>query len=304
MLGRVAELHYLHGFTHQEVANLLGLSRVQVTRLLARARAEGIVEIRVHSDEPIFPAEQQALVARYGLKHAAIAPTYPDHSDTLRSIGTVGAAYLRTVLRPKMTVAVGLSRTLASIAQQLKTEPTDILFIPAIGSRPAGSSAVNPHQVAELFAEAVGGRSLHLPAPLFTSTPESAQMISDEPQIKKTLEATKSASLGLFGLGGIQPGTGMAMDEFASEPALEKLFADGVVGDISAAFYDKKGRAVESPITNRVVGLSLADIMAIPERAAFAGGPDKIDSIAGALAGGIITALITDQDTAAQLLAR
>jgi lsr operon transcriptional repressor len=302
MLGRVAELHYKHGLTHQEVAGLLGLSRVQVTRMLAKARTEGIVEIRVNSDEPIFPEEQQALMAKFGLKHVGVAPTLPDSAATLASIGTVGAGFVKSLLRPKMTVAVGLSSTLASIASQLKSDVSDVLFVPAIGSRPTGSPGVSPHQVAELFADAVGGTSLHLPAPLFTATPAAARTIAEEPQIKEILRAARSASVGLFGLGGTKPGTGIVMDEFSSEPALEKLFVDGVVGDISAAFYDAKGRSVKSSISDRIVGLHLEDIMKIPERVAFAGGPDKINSIAGALAGGLITALITDQETAARLL--
>jgi lsr operon transcriptional repressor len=304
MLGRVAELHYKHGFTHQEVADLLGFSRVQVTRMLARARAEGIVEITVHSDEPIFPAEQQALITSFGLTHAVVAPTFPDNADTLRSIGTVGAAYLRTVLKPGMTVAVGISGTLAEIARQLKTEPMDVVFVPAIGSRPAGSEGMNPHRVAELFAEAVGGHSAHLPAPMFTSSAESAATIASEPQIREALQIAQNASLGLFGLGGTKPGTGIVADEFAKEPALKELFEQGVVGDISAAFFDAKGRSIDSEISHRIVGLSLDDIMSLPHRVAFAGGKDKVDSIAGALAGGIITSLITDQETAASLLAR
>jgi DNA-binding transcriptional regulator LsrR (DeoR family) len=302
MLGRVAELHYKHGFTHQEVADLLGFSRVQVTRMLARARAEGIVEITVHSDEPIFPTEQQALITQFGLEHAIVSPTFADPADTLKSIGTVGASYLRNILRPDTTVAVGISGTLAEIARQLKTEPMDVLFVPAIGSRPPGSEGVNPHRVAELLADGVGGTSVHLPAPMFTSSAQSAETIASEPQIQQALETARNASVGLFGLGGTKPGSGIVADEFANEPALEQLFERGVVGDISAAFYDSKGRSIDSEISHRIVGLSFDEIMGIPHRVAFAGGPTKVDSIAGALAGGIITALVTDQETAVALL--
>jgi DNA-binding transcriptional regulator LsrR (DeoR family) len=127
-------------------------------------------------------------------------------------------------------------------------------------------------------------------------------MISEEPQIEDILNQARAASLGLFGLGGTQRGTGIVMDEFASEPDISKLFDDGVVGDISAAFFDSKGRSVKSSISDRIVGLPLEDIMKIPNRIAFAGGPDKLESIAGALAGGIVTSLVTDQNTATTLL--
>ena len=76
MLGRVAALHYTHGLTHQKIADLLGLSRVQVTRMLAKAREEGVVEFKVHSDEQIFPEVQTALTRKYGLKQAWVGPGF------------------------------------------------------------------------------------------------------------------------------------------------------------------------------------------------------------------------------------
>ena len=302
MLGRIAELHYSHGMTHQQVAELLGLSRVQVTRMLARARAEGIVEIRIHSDEAIFPQEQQALVARYGLESAWIAPSFPEAVDTLDSIGTAGASYLRSVLRPGMSVAVGLSSTIASVVPHLSQEQVDVVFIPAIGSRPAADSAVNPHQVAELLADATGGKAAHLASPFLASTSEAARMIRAEPEMSQVLNAARHADLGLFGLGGTSKSTGIIVDTLGTQEANRELMALGVVGDISACFYDSAGKLVESEISERVVGLRLDDIMAIPHRAAFAGGIDKVGSIKGALKGGIITTLVTDIDTARMIL--
>jgi lsr operon transcriptional repressor len=302
MLGRIAELHYSHGMTHQEVADLLGLSRVQVTRLLARARAEGIVEIRVHNTEPIFPVEQQQLVSRYGLESAWIAPSFPDPLATLDSIGTVGANYLRSVLKPGMTIAVGLSSTIASVVSHLSKDPIDVTFIPAIGSRPAADNNVNPHQVAELLANAVGGKATHLASHFLASTFEAAKMIRAEPEISQVLEAAREADLGLFGIGGLKEEAGTVLDTMGFSTDTKDLLQKGVVGDISACLFDKAGQSVTSEVTQRVVGLHLDEIMSIRHRTAFAGGVLKVDAIAGALAGGIITTLVTDIDTARLLL--
>src|SRR6056297_2688570 len=102
MLGRVARLHYEHGFTHQQIADTLGLSRVKVTRLLAEARRIGIVEIRIHSDESIFTDLEVALTQRYALRQAWVAPTFGSRERLLQSIGTVGATALRSALHPGM----------------------------------------------------------------------------------------------------------------------------------------------------------------------------------------------------------
>ena len=112
MLGRVASLHYTHGLTHQKIADLLGLSRVQVTRLLAKAVREGIVEIRVHSDESIFPDLQIALAEKFGLKQVWVSPGFDDEEKNMESLGAVAAQCLISLLKPKDVVAVGLSVTL------------------------------------------------------------------------------------------------------------------------------------------------------------------------------------------------
>ena len=47
-LVRVSRLYYEVGETQNAIAEQLGVTRPQVSRLLKRARAEGIVEIRVN----------------------------------------------------------------------------------------------------------------------------------------------------------------------------------------------------------------------------------------------------------------
>ena len=46
-LVRASRLYYELGETQNTIAELLGVTRPQVSRMLKRARAEGIVEIRI-----------------------------------------------------------------------------------------------------------------------------------------------------------------------------------------------------------------------------------------------------------------
>ena len=53
-----------------------------------------------------------------------------------------------------------------------------------------------------------------------------------------------------------------------------------------------------------MVGISLEEIRAVPERICVAGGPDKVEAVAAALRGGYATVLVTDEDTARGLAER
>jgi lsr operon transcriptional repressor len=303
MLGRIAALYYTHGLTHQAIGDLLGLSRVQVTRLLAKARQEGIVEIKIHSEEAVFPETQLALERKFNLAQAWVGPSFADPERTLDSVGAVGANFLVSTLKPGDIVAVGLSITLEHIVPHLKGYQIDATFVPALGSRPSSQISVSPHEVASSLAEMAGGRTRHLPAPFLMASEESAEVIRKEPDVRQTLEMARKADLGLYGLGGTKPGTGPLVEALGITGELEKLLKGGAVGDMSGIYFDKDGKYVKSSADKRVIGLTLEDIWKLPKRAIVASGRKKVEAIAAAARCGLITHLITDLDTAEALLA-
>lgn len=305
MLGRVARLHYQHGLTHQQIADTLGLSRVKVTRLLAEARRSGVVEIRVHSDETIFTDLEFELQAASGLDQVWVAPSFEEIDRLRRSIGTVGAEALQAALRPQTTVAVGLSETVAQIPPHAQLdEPSGAVFVPATGSRLGHRDRAHPHEVVQELARAFQGDARHLPAPVLTATAESARLLRAEPDVAATLSLARAADLAVFGVGGMAPGTGLLMDGMLPDGTVRTLVDDGAVGGISAGFFDAAGQPVATELSERIIGLTLAELRAIPVRLAMAGGPDKRAALAGALAGGYLTRLVTDEATARSLLER
>ena len=62
--------------------------------------------------------------------------------------------------------------------------------------------------------------------------------------------------------------------------------------------------AVRSGLDDRVIGLSLEELCRIPMKIGLAGGDNKVEALWGALRGGYINVLITDELTARNLLDR
>ena len=304
MLGRVAELHYKHEMTHQEIADIIGVSRVQVTRMLAKARAEGIVEIIVHSDESIFPELQSRLATALEIEQVWISPSFEDEKKSLDSLGAVAAQFLLSVLKPTDIVAVGLSATLEHMLPHLKKASIGATFVPALGSRPGPALTVNPHEIAHDLADLLGGRARHLPAPFLMASEESADMMRKEPDVAATLDLARQATLGLYGVGGTEPGTGPLIEAIGPSGELETLVSRGAVGDISGIYFDSEGNYVPSSVERRIIGLTLEEIRAIPQRAVVARGRGKVDVITAAGRSGILSHLVTDQSTAEEILRR
>ncbi|MBB3665155.1 DNA-binding transcriptional regulator LsrR (DeoR family) [Prauserella sediminis] len=300
--GRVARLHYQHGMTHQEIGDLLGLSRVKVTRLLADARRSGIVEITIHSSASPFGDLEAALVGRFGLQQVWIAPSFADERRTTESVGMAGAECLRALVPTSGTVAVGLSSSVAATAAHVHADPAPELgFVPLAGSWGGISRGMNPHEVALRLGSAFGARTYHLPAPILASSPETAAAFRSDPGVQETMRRAADADLLIAGVGGMEPRAGLLIDELGPSEQ-RQLTAGGAVGDISARFFDDEGRAVSGDVDGRVVGLSLDQLSAIPHRVAVSFGPHKVRALETALRAGLMNMVVTDAETATALV--
>ena len=76
----------------------------------------------------------------------------------------------------------------------------------------------------------------------------------------------------------------------------------GGVGDINAFVYDIEGQPCAQEYADRVVGLSLAELKSIPYRIGVAATAAKALPLYGALRGGYLHALITDEAAARGIL--
>ena len=101
-LVRASRLYYELGETQNAIAEQLGVTRPQVSRLLKRARAEGIVEIRIVDRTAVESPAADALRRSYGLDAVHLAPTIAGPEDlTRRMVGRLAAEVLRGALRDR-----------------------------------------------------------------------------------------------------------------------------------------------------------------------------------------------------------
>jgi deoxyribonucleoside regulator len=83
---------------------------------------------------------------------------------------------------------------------------------------------------------------------------------------------------------------------------LNQLVQAGAVGDVCGLHFDLQGDEVCQTFCERLVTISKEDLFEIPERMGIAGGPGKVQPALGALRGGYINTLVTDDQTARQIL--
>jgi DNA-binding transcriptional regulator LsrR (DeoR family) len=107
------------------------------------------------------------------------------------------------------------------------------------------------------------------------------------------------------GIGTIEPSQMLrSSGNTFSANELSELARSGAVGDICLQYYDISGAPVRSALSQRVVGMSLAQLSKTRHVIGVAGGRRKVDAILGALNGRWINVLVTDKTTAKAVLAK
>jgi lsr operon transcriptional repressor len=303
IIGKAARLHYEYGLTHQEVAEVLHISRVKVTRLLKRARDLGVVQIRVLPDVSPYAVLETQLTQHFGLDEALVVPTMADDLAQRTALAGAAARYLQRVVRDGTVVAIGLSRTIALVHRYIvDPRPTRATFVSLVGGMRSVSMAANPYEGAEHLARLFGGVAEHLLAPAIAGSPVIAEAFLADPATAKTLDHAANADVALLGLGGISAHTTLVDEGELTPEEVKELLALGAVGDMAARFFDANGDAIQHEIDHRVIGLTLAQIRRIPVRLVVAGGADKTETILGALRAGLADVIVLDAGNAERIL--
>jgi DNA-binding transcriptional regulator LsrR (DeoR family) len=122
--------------------------------------------------------------------------------------------------------------------------------------------------------------------------------------IKEILDIARQANIALLGVGSIEPEQSRFV-EFTALSAEDMSYVAGTcggVGEIGAHVYDIEGRLCAEEYAERVVGLSLQELGRIPLVIGVAATAAKALPIYGALRGGYLHTLITDEAAAQGVL--
>ena len=119
--------------------------------------------------------------------------------------------------------------------------------------------------------------------------------------VRPVLAAAAVLVIGLVG-GFVLRGTG---HEEAGRPIAARLIGtDGrPVGEVLVSPFDLDGRFVSDALRERTIAYDARELRRIAVRIGVAGGPSKVRPILGALRGGTLTTLVTDEPTAEAVLA-
>ncbi|KXP12038.1 MarR family transcriptional regulator [Tsukamurella pulmonis] len=307
LLVRAATMYHLEGLTQAQIAERLGVSRPTAGRLVARARAQGLVTVTVaapaHLSGSIHPDLERDLEAAFGLAEALIIAEDADGTPSGdAALGRAGASLLARRLQPTDTFGFTWGPEQVAVADALGGGAACARVVQMDGSMTSVEYHTGVDHALARFSERLGARPVRLVAPLFAD-PGTVRALERDSIVSQALSAGRSAEVMLFGVGSVSTSTTLFEGAYIDTEVLSELHELGAVGEIGGRFYGLDGAPVPSSLVERTVSVPLEDIRHCPTAILTSGGEHRRESILGALRGGFATALVTDRPTAQWLLA-
>lgn len=307
---KLKALHYLYekDYSQTETAKILGISRMTLKKMLDEAKQEGMIKFQIVDTRSVIQLVklEEALCSRFNLKDAKVVEVSSGESEVVNyQIAQEGARYIWEKLQSGMKLGVSWGQTLNMLFDMIEEKPqVENMDVFTLVGGSGSNCNFQPNVIVQKIREKYKGTKEYvINGPFYCGREALCEAIKEEPQIKSILESVPDMDMILVGIG-TSPSHDMMFKSYYNfeESITEELVQASAVGDICANFYDINGTPCTTSLNNRVVS---ADIEVLKEHKnviGIGGGPTKAKALLGALNGDYLDILITDSQTAYELM--
>ena len=310
---RAATLYYLDGLTQAEIASRLGVSRPTAGRLIARAKAKGLVRIDIvvppDLRDNLHADEERELEQRFGLTEAVVAGSgvdvgAPGRPAAYASVGRAAAALLMRRLTPTDVMGFTWGPEQVAVASALTPGVASCRAVVQLdGAMSTAAYQTGTEFILGRCADVLRAETIRLPAPLYADASTVASMRNDS-VISRSLDAGRRADVMIFGVGAASTAGTLFEGSYLDTRMLDELVSRGAVGEIGGRFFDASGKPVNTELAQRAVSVPLEDVKACKKTILIASGAAKHHAALAALRGKLARLLVCDIDCARWLLAQ
>lgn len=302
LAATVARRYYLLGQAKKDIATDLGINRFKVARLLEAALTTGLVHIEISPVGGIDLDLSAQLQDRFGLARCVVvARSGSSDADNGTELGTAAAAVVSEMLTAEDVLGLPWSRSVLAMTTALRELPP-VRVVQLSGAMEIPGINASAVDIVREAARISGGQSVIFHAPFILDDVASAEALRRQASVMEGLQAITDVTHAVVGLGVWSPTLSTVLD-MTTAAEQEELSAAGVIGEIAGVFFDAHGRVIESGVSERLLTLSGADLLAISSVTAIVAGAKKGPAVTAAICGGLIDGLITDAPLAEAMLA-
>ena len=301
---RAAWLYHNGKLKQAEIARRLGLSLNKVSRLIAIAENNGTIRVLVEGPIAGCVTLEHDLVAALPLRTATVVPEVTVSHLPLDMLGRATATLLDGVIRTgrHRLLGIGHGRTLAAASSHLPDwRSSDVQIAALLGSCPRRISSY-PFDLIQALTDRTGGVAHLLPVPFYAASRADRTVLLRQPGVRDALDRAAEATFHLFGIGSVaeKEATDLRMG-LVTRDDLDEVRGAGAVAKLLGHYYDADGRMLDVSLHDRVIALD-PERMRGREAVGVAGGVGKAAAILATLRTGLVSGLVTTEETARAVL--
>lgn len=303
LLVEAARLYYEHNFSQQQIAHKLGISRPGVSRLLQRAREQGIVKIEIQDPSNKGTHLENELKEKFNLIKVVIIPEDERLSVIKNRLGRATVSFLDSLVTDDMILGVSWGTTMQEVARQsIRRSLKNMTVVQLNGGVSKAAYDTHASEIAQSIGANYQATPFLLPLPAIVDSEQVKQAIISDKNIARTLDLAIKARIAIFTIGLFDKNSVLVKADYFEPDEIQALQDKGAIGDICSRIIDHRGHICSTALNKRTIGIELEELAKKPYSIAVAGGKEKLSAIRAAMMGGWFNCLITDEWIAGELI--
>ncbi|MGT2924771.1 sugar-binding transcriptional regulator [Streptococcus caviae] len=301
-LAKVAYLYYIEGKNQAEISQELGIYRTTVSRMLARAKQEGIVQISIEGlDSSLFQLENY-IKDKYGLKSIEIVPSTSKKKALDNQVAQAAAALIHQLLSNQSRVGISWGSTLSRVVAALPFKQLkNTHFYPLAGGPSYINVRYHVNTLVYELARKCQGKASFVNAAIIQQNQELAAGVFASQEFADIKKNWEQLDLAIVGIGGKMKENRQWLDMLTEED-FQQIAESQAVGEVCCRFLNSQGQEIFKDLDQRTVAISLAALKEVKDSVAVAYGAAKAAAILAVLKQHYVNHLVTDEATALALL--
>ncbi|HFU4026071.1 TPA: sugar-binding transcriptional regulator [Streptococcus suis] len=304
-LAKIAYLYYIEGKNQAEIAAETGIYRTTVSRMLAKAKSEGIVKIEIENfDKRLYQLEKY-IKDKYHLKGIEIVENNieEDATELEYRITQAAADLFMSLIDDHMKVGFSWGRTLSMLVEKIgHHKMKDIHFYPIVGGPSHIHARYHVNTLIYDLANKLKGECSFVNATIIQENVQLTKGIMSSKYFQDLKKTWNELDMVVVGVGGtIDENNPQWLDMLTKKDYLT-LEQEGTVGETCCRCIDEYGNPVYPELQNRTIAIPLDTLKKIPLSMTVAYGEQKAKAILAVLRSGYLNHLVTDENTIMRIL--
>ena len=243
---------------------------------------------------------EERLVEKFKLTDAIVIDATED--SHLELVPTAAAQHLQILMKPDITVGVGVGPTISRVVANLHSQRLPQVNVVQLSGGFPETGEGHSHDIVRNMSDVLGAKGIYFHAPTIFPDAATKEAVLDRMTDPGLRAHWSACAMAVVTANPIRTEAMLVKAGFLTRQELAELKRLGAVGSLLANFHDAEGNFIDHDINHRVASIPLDLLRRIPNVIAVNRYKNREVALLGALRTGLVNTVVTDVKAARTLL--